>query len=77
MKMQKFVIFAIKKLKMNMLQIKKYRKFREHCHYIGEYKDAAHSTWNFKYSVPKEILIVFHNRSNFYFDFIKKTSRIL
>ena len=77
MKMQKFVTFAIKKLKMNMLQIKKYRKFREHCHYTGENKDAAHSTWNFKYSVPKEILIVFHNRSNFYFDFIKKTSRIL
>ena len=33
---------------------KKYRKFIEHCHYKGEYRGAAHSICNLKYSVPKK-----------------------
>ena len=49
-----------------------YCKFMDHCQYPGEYKDAAHSICNFKYSVPEEILIVFHNQSNYGFHFIIK-----
>ena len=45
---------------------KKYRKVRDHCHYIGECKDAVHSICNLKYSVPKKIPIVFHNGSKYH-----------
>ena len=54
------------------LKDKKYRKVRDHCHYTGEYRGAAHSICNLKYSVPKNILIVFHNGSNYDYHFIIK-----
>ena len=38
---------------------KKYVKARDHCHYTREDRGAAHSIWNLKYSVHKEIPI-FH-----------------
>ena len=50
----------------------KYRKVRDHCHYTGEYRDAAHNTCNLKHSVPKKIPIVFHNGSNYDYHFIIK-----
>ena len=37
------------------------KKCRDHCHYTGEYRGAAHSICNLKYSVPKKIPIVFLN----------------
>ena len=51
---------------------KKYCKVRDHCHYTVEYRGAAHSICNLKYSVPKKIPIVFHNRSNHDYHFIMK-----
>ena len=54
------------------LNDKKYRNVRDHCHYTGEYRDAAHSMCNLKYSVPKKIHIVFHNGSNYDYHFIIK-----
>ena len=53
------------------LKAKKYRKVSDHCRYTGEYRGAAHSIWNLKYSVPK-IPIVFHNGSNYDYYFIIK-----
>ena len=50
----------------------KYRKVGDHCHYTGEYRGAARSIYNLKYSVPKEIPIVFHNGSNDDYHFIIK-----
>ena len=44
----------------------------EHCHYIGGYRSAANIICNLKYSVPKEIHIVFHNGSNYDYHFIIK-----
>ena len=41
----------------------KHRKVRDQCHYTTEYRGTAHSICNLKYSVPKEIPIVFHNGS--------------
>ena len=35
---------------------KKYRKVRDHFHYTGEYRGAAHNTCNLKYRVSKKIL---------------------
>ena len=46
------------------LKDKKYCKVRDHCHYTGEYRGAAHSICNLKYSVPKKNSIVFHNGFN-------------
>ena len=58
--------------KINILKIKKYRIFRDYCHYTGEYRGAAHSICNLKYRVPKEISIVFQNGSNYDYHFIIK-----
>ena len=54
------------------LKDKRFRKFRDHFHYTGEYRGAAHSICNLKYSVPKKIPIVFHNGSNYGYHFIIK-----
>ena len=51
---------------------KKYCQVRDHCHYTGEYRGTAHGICNLKYSVPKEIPIVFHNGSNYDYHFIIK-----
>ena len=47
MKMEKSVIF-LKKIENNYLKYKKYVKVRDHCHYIGKYRGAAHSICNLK-----------------------------
>ena len=39
---------------------KKNYKVRDHCHYRGKYRGAAHNICNLRYKVPKEIPIVFH-----------------
>ena len=40
-----------------------YHKVRDHCHYTGKFRGAAHNICNFRYNVPKKIPIVFHNGS--------------
>ena len=47
-------------------------KVRDHCHYKVEYREAAHSIRNLKYSVLKKICIVFHIGANFDYHFIIK-----
>ena len=51
---------------------KNYRKVRDHCHYTGKYRSAAHSICNLKFNVPNEIPVVFHNGSNYDYHFIIK-----
>ena len=62
----------LKKLENEYLKDKKYCKIRDNCYYIGEYRRAAHSICNLKYSVPPKNPIVFHNGSNYDYHFIIK-----
>ena len=51
---------------------KKNYKVRDHCHYTGKYRGAAHNICNLRYKVPKEIPVVFHNSSTYDYHFIIK-----
>ena len=51
---------------------KKHYKVRDHCHYTGKYRGAAHNICNLRYKIPKEIPIVFHNGSTYDYHFIIK-----
>ena len=51
---------------------KKYHKVRDHCHYAGKYRGAAHNICNLRYKIPKEIPVVFHNGSTYDYHFIIK-----
>ena len=49
---------------------KLYHKVRDHCHYTGKFRGAAHSICNLRYKTPKEIPAVFHNGSTYDYHFI-------
>ena len=51
---------------------KLYHKVRDHCHYTGKFRGAAHSICNLRYKTPKEIPVVFHNGSTYDDHFIIK-----
>ena len=51
---------------------KKNYKVRDHCHYTGKYRGAAHNICNLRYKVSKEIPLVFHNGSIYDYHFIIK-----
>ena len=51
---------------------KKQQKVKDHCHYTGRYRCAAHNICNLRYKVPKEIPVVFHNGSTYDYHFIMK-----
>ena len=48
------------------------RKVRDHCHYSGKYRGAAHSKCNLNYKIVKEIPVLFHNGSVYDYHFIIK-----
>ena len=37
------------------------RKVKDHCHYTGKFRGAAHNKCNLNYKVPKEIPLIIHN----------------
>ena len=37
----------------NSANDKNYRKVRDHCHFTGKYRGAAHSICNLRFNVPK------------------------
>ena len=51
---------------------KEMRKVRDHCHYAGKYRGAAHSKCNLIYKIVKEIPVLFHNGSVYDYHFIIK-----
>ena len=40
-------------------------KVRDHCHFTGKYRGAAHNSCNLKYRKPKFTPVVFHNLSGY------------
>ena len=51
---------------------KKHYKVRDHCHYTGKSRGAAHNICNLRYKVRREIPVVFHNGSIYDYHFIIK-----
>ena len=49
-----------------------YHKVRDHCHYTGKFRGAAHNICNLRYNTPKKIPIVFHNGSTYDYHFVIK-----
>ena len=45
-------------------------KVRDHCHYTGKYRGAAHNTCNLRYKIPKNIPVIFNNGSTYDYHFI-------
>ena len=66
---KKYVIYAKKDLVLLTI-IKKYHKVRDHCHFTGKYRGAAHDICNLRYKTPKEIPLVFYNGSKYDYYFI-------
>ena len=49
---------------------KNFIKVRDHDHYTGNYRGAAHSLCNLRYSTQVDIPVIFHNGSNYDFNLI-------
>ena len=49
----------------NKKEFKLKQKVRDHCHYTGKYRGAAHSICNLRYRISKETPVVFHNGSTY------------
>ena len=57
---------------------KLHHKVRDHCHYTGKFRGAAHNICNLRYKTPKEIPVVFHNGSAYDYHFkIKQLAKDL
>ena len=52
--------------------VKNKKKVRDHCHYTGKFRGAAHSICNLRYKVPNELPVVIHNGSTYDYHFIIK-----
>ena len=51
---------------------KKYCKVRDQCNSADECKGAAHILYKLRYSIPKEVLVIFYNGSHYDYHFIIK-----
>ena len=73
MKSKKVVIYVKKNIntdKNDKNAFKLYHKIRDHCHYTGKYRGAAHNICNLRYKPPREIPVVFPNDSTYNYHFI-------
>ena len=51
-------------------EAKKHRKVRDHDHYTGTFRGAAHSICNLRYSTQKDISVFFHDGTNYDFNLV-------
>ena len=75
MKSKKYVIYMKKKICDHKNKKSEYdlcHKLRDHCHYTGKFRGAAHNICNLRHNVPKKIPIVFHNGSTYDYHFVIK-----
>ena len=56
----------------NRIALKKHYKARDHYHFTGKHRGAAHNISNLRYKIQKDILLVFHNDSKYDYYFIIK-----
>ena len=61
-----------KKVIKKFLKDKNHQKVRDHCLYIGKYRDTEHSIFQLSFNVLNEIPVVFHNSSNDDYHFVIK-----
>ena len=61
-------IFSTDKNDENVFKL--YHKVRDHCHYTGNFRGAAHDICNLRYKTPKKIPVIFHNGSSYDYHFI-------
>ena len=54
---------------------KKYHKVRDHFHYTGKFKGAAHNICNLRYKIPNEITVVFDNGSTYDYHLIEELGK--
>ena len=47
-------------------------KVRDHCHFTGRYRGAAHNLCNLKYRKPNFTPVVFHNLSGYIATYLQK-----
>ena len=59
LKKQRFVGFANKNLMIWQ------KKVRDHCHFTGKYRGAAHNICNLRFKKPKFTPVIFHNLSGY------------
>ena len=69
-KTEKSCYIYLKTIENNMGKKKKNCKVRDNCNYTVEYSGAAHSICNWKYSLPKNNPIDFHNGLDYDYLFI-------
>ena len=53
-------------------KFKLYEKVKDHCHYTGKFRGAAHRICNLNYKVPQEIPVPIHNGSTYDYHFLIK-----
>ena len=54
------------------MKFKLFQKVRDHCHYAGTFRVAAHSICNLNYKLPQEIPVKIHSGSKYDYHFIIK-----
>ena len=72
---KKFITYVKKNLvlmKIDKSKFKLNRKVRDHCHYTGKFRRAAHNICNLRYKISREIPLVFHNGLTYDYHFIIK-----
>ena len=53
-------------------RFKLYKKVRDHCHFTGKFRGAAHCICNLRYKVPHEIPVKIHNGSKYDYHLVIK-----